>query len=315
MRDLQKLFAACAVSLGLYAILTQILHKPLTIDTIREMMEVKVRYASSAHPPRFFILAGSNGRMSHRAETMEPILGRPAINLSIAAGIGPDYLFHKYTSVFQAGDAVYLPFEYSQYLQEKAAAYGGPDRHLLVRQERELLRSLDWERIARSFFALDLSFVIQGAGEMALHSRGVSRRFGLDTLTPNGDEMGHTREKGEPYKEFIFATIWTPPSGEQLKRQTFGKALLVEFVTELKRKGVQVIGGLPTTFADRPPTAGTVEALREFYAKELQADFLVLTNLSTYPRDCFFDTAYHLNEEWQIKHSEALAAELKPMLR
>ena len=38
--------------------------------------------------------------------------------------------------------------------------------------------------------------------------------------------------------------------------------------------------------------------------------FLALDNRSRYPRSCFFDTLYHLNEECQCAHSRAVGRAL-----
>jgi hypothetical protein len=314
MRSFYQLLLACTLSLVIYAAFAQVIRKPLTIDTVHEMIEAKRAAAEFAAGERFFILAGSNGRLSHRAEAMEPILGRPAVNLSIAAGIGPDYLFAKYSGLFRRGDVLYLPFEFDQYVLDKGAAYSGPERTLLLQRDRKLLWSFGWERTVRSFFAFDLPFLIQGSGEMFLKSRGISRRFGLDTLTKNGDEKGHTRAKGEAYRSFINSLEWKPPTGEKLAAESFGKAVLREFVLNLKSRGVIVIGGLPTTFSDTPPSEATVNVLRDFYEKDLGVHFVLLENRSTYERDCFFDTGYHLNEECQIEHSKALAAKIREVL-
>jgi hypothetical protein len=315
MSPLTKLLLACSISLGIYGVASQVIRKPLTIDEMVHMIAVKRKLAQSAEPPRLFVLAGSNGRFSHRAETMQPIIGRPAINLSLVAGIGPDYLFANYENLFRSGDAVYLPLEYSQYLLTEGKAFSGPDRIVMIQRERALLFRLGWARVVRAFFAFDLSFFIQGTGEMALQARGVTRRFGLDTLSPNGDESGHTREKGQTYKDFINSVVWPGPDAEGLGKKTFGKELIAQFVRRLKNKGVQIIGGLPTTFADHPPSEEAVNALRNYYTAELGTEFLVLTNRSTYPRECFYDTAYHLNEESQIAHSIAVATELRRVLR
>jgi hypothetical protein len=315
MRSFYQLLLACTLSLAIYGALAQVIRKPLTVDTVDEMIEAKRATAELAAGKRFFILAGSNGRLSHRAEAMEPIMDRPAVNLSIAAGIGPDYLFAKYSGLFRPGDVLYLPFEFGQYMLDKGAAYSGPERMLLLQRDRKLLWSFGWERSIRSYFAFDLSFLIQGAGEMFLKSRGMSRRFGLDTLTKSGDEKGHTRAKGEAYRSFINSIEWKPPSGEKLAAESFGKTVLREFVLNLKSRGVIVIGGLPTTFSDSPPTEEAVNVLRDFYEKDLGVYFVLLENRSTYERDCFFDTGYHLNEECQIEHSKALAAKIREMLR
>jgi hypothetical protein len=43
--------------------------------------------------------------------------------------------------------------------------------------------------------------------------------------------------------------------------------------------------------------------------------FVVLPNLSRYPRAAFFDSPDHLNETWQIVHSEQVARVLAATLR
>jgi hypothetical protein len=76
--------------------------------------------------------------------------------------------------------------------------------------------------------------------------------------------------------------------------------------------GVQVIGGLPTGFADSPPPADTVAAIRALY-RDHGADFVELPNLSRYPRTAFFDTPDHLNEPAQLVHSRMVAIALVQM--
>ena len=77
--------------------------------------------------------------------------------------------------------------------------------------------------------------------------------------------------------------------------------------------GVQAIGGLPTGFADSPVDAQDIAAVFRAHG----AAFLMLNNLSRYPRTDFFDSADHLNEEAQIRHSllvgRALAAMTRPV--
>ena len=83
-----------------------------------------------------------------------------------------------------------------------------------------------------------------------------------------------------------------------------------DFIRWANAHGVRVIGGLPTEFADAPPSDATLEAIRSVYRAN-GGEFLELANLSRYPRSAFFDTAEHLNETWQIIHSKLVAEELR----
>jgi hypothetical protein len=72
-------------------------------------------------------------------------------------------------------------------------------------------------------------------------------------------------------------------------------------------------GGLPTGFADSPPSPTMIAAIRAIYENN-GGMFAALPNLSRYPRADFFDSPDHLNEEQQIVHSEAIAALLADRL-
>ncbi len=87
-------------------------------------------------------------------------------------------------------------------------------------------------------------------------------------------------------------------------------ALIAGFTGWAAAHGVQIIGGLPTEFADAPMPPATLQAIRSVYTQN-GGDFLVLPNFSRYPRSAFFDTADHLNETWQVAHSKLLAEQLR----
>jgi hypothetical protein len=89
--------------------------------------------------------------------------------------------------------------------------------------------------------------------------------------------------------------------------------LIAEFVRWGAAHGVRVVGGLPTEFDDVALPAEAVAAVRAVYEANGGA-FVVLPNLSRYPRAAFFDSPDHLNETWQIVHSEQVAHVLAPVV-
>jgi hypothetical protein len=179
--------------------------------------------------------------------------------------------------------------------------------------DKARLLHLGWERSLRAFFAFDPSFLVSGLIEMGLDEFGVQRRVGLTTMTPQGDETGHTREAAEPYR-FYIATVEAPvPSAAALAAPSYAKSQIAGFLAWAKAHGVLVIGGLPTIFDDAPVTDGVIAAIRHIYEAADQR-FLLLPSHSQYPRDCFFDTYAHLIQSCQIAHSEMLAQALAPML-
>ena len=127
--------------------------------------------------------------------------------------------------------------------------------------------------------------------------------------TPWGDHVGHTAELAATSRAVLATTSPSHPSAEQI-RAGYGSALIAAFTAGPARTVCEVIGGLPTGFADAPMPEATLQAIRSVYT-ENGGDFLVLPNFSRYPRSAFFDTAEHLNETWQVVHSKLLAEQMR----
>jgi hypothetical protein len=183
---------------------------------------------------------------------------------------------------------------------------------MLQQHPAELFRR-GWERTLRAAFAFDLPYAISGVVEMGLEAAGFRRRFGVDTLTKEGDESGHTLAKAAAFRSYVEAAKVVLPTAEAFARPSHAKEVLARFFAWAKAHQVLVVGGLPTTFDDVPIPAGLIPELREFYESAGQ-DFLVLPGRSQYPRRCFYDTPWHLAEPFQIEHSARLADAIRPLL-
>lgn len=313
MAQLLALLVSVLASLAIYLSVFAWVHKPLTTDVIDQVMSAKQALGAQQQGPRLFVMAGSNGSFSHRCEALQPLIGRPCVNLSVVAGISLDYLFLRYGELFRAGDALYLPLEYEQYTVQRDAALSGPENALIYRRGPSLWQSMDPLRVLHAAGHFDLSFLIQGLAEMALDRLKVQRRFGVETLNAHGDESGHTPSKGEPYRPFIEAMNWRPPTADWLAYPSYGKERLAVNIAALRAAGITIIGGLPTVF-DAPTLDNAVVEMLSTYYRSLGADFIALDNRSQYPRDCFYDSPYHLHEDCQRRHSALLAPWLIPLL-
>jgi hypothetical protein len=124
-----------------------------------------------------------------------------------------------------------------------------------------------------------------------------------------GDHIGHTAELAATSQAVLATTVPQHPSAAQIHSGD-GSALIGGFTRWAVSHGIQVIGGLPTEFADAPMPDASLEAIRSMFLDN-GGDFLELPNRSRYPRAAFFDTAEHLNETWQTIHSNFLAEQLQ----
>jgi hypothetical protein len=308
---MRRILGACLLSLLLYAVaFGLVLDRPLSLGFLQAQLDAKLARGAAVGSPKLVILAGSNGPYSHRCEAMEPILGIPCVNGGVAVGIGLDYLFARWQPLLHQGDIVYLPMEDSQYPLPHAASRLGPDAAIMLRHDRATLSGLPPDRWVAALFSYDLRGAVMSLIETALVAGGFHdpRAEATGSMNAWGDHIGHTVALGAASASVLDGEtpVHVP---EAAIRSGDGSAQIVAFLRWARAHGVMAIGGLPTGFADSPPPAATVTAIAELYRGE-GAGFLMLPNLSRYPRSDFFDTPEHLNEPAQIAHSRLIAAAL-----
>lgn len=310
MKKLLLLAALTTLSLLLFVAVFSVVHRPLVVGEIQSTLDYKLAYARSLGSPKIVILAGSNGRYSHRCEAFEHALGLPCVNASIGVGIGLDFLLDQWRPLLRRGDLVYMPLEYGQYRMSYAEMQGGLQNAVLVHHHREYLWSLDWQRIAAAYGSFDLPFLVHGLVEMALSDGGFRRRSSTASLTPQGDESGHTVERAVTYAGSLRASR---AEGATVPERSDAMQVLAPFLAAAHQQGITVVGGLPTVPDSVDVSPQDVERLRRWYERNGQR-FVALPNLSRYPLGCFFDTLYHLHEGCQHAHSVAIASALVPVM-
>ena len=313
---MRRLAAACVASVLLYATLFGcVLDRRLDEGFLRSLIEAKLARGAAAGTPKLVILAGSNALYSHRCATIEPILHLPCVNAGVAVGIGLDYLFARWREVLRPGDVLYLPMEIAQYTRGRLATATGPDAAIMFRHDRATLAGLGPARMVAALFAFDMRAAVVSVAEAALSAAGMSDPRGATGIEVNawGDRTGHSVALAAATRGFI---LHLPPSGTTATAITagYGTSLIAAFVRDETARGVRVIGGLPTGFADDAPGPDVVAAIRRIYVGNGGA-FLTLPNASRYPRTDFFDTADHLTEPCQIHHSIMLAGALATLLQ
>lgn len=306
-----RLILACAASVAAYlALFGLVLEKPLSLGMVPKMVEYKRTYAAGLPSPKLLIFGASNARYSHRCETLAAALGMPCANLGMAAGLSLEYLRAEFAPVVRPGDVIYAPLEYGFYRDSTLPRI---ERTIWVAWSAQRLRELPARELVAALFQFDLKFALAAMAEMALHRAGLRPRSGLGTLTEQGDEKDHTEAKAAAYRPFVAASPGDLPRIEDIAAARVGPGELRAFLDWAAGRGARVVGGLPTTFDDLdPPPELVSHAQRQF--TEAGHAFVVLPNRSLYPRACFYDTHYHLNEACQKRHSALLAEALRPLV-
>jgi hypothetical protein len=306
------IFLAC-IAFFAYFLAYKIISKPLTDGEIVRLIDKKTALLKKTGSQRLIILAGSNGRFSHSCAEIQRLINRPCINASLMAGIGIDYILEVYRPLIREGDIIYMPYEYEQYNQTRNTVFSGPDNSILWRTDLDTLSNLGIERTVRASFFADAKYFIHGIIEMGLSKRGIKRRFDESSINEQGDQIGHTRELGSSYESFLKSKSVTIPLLQLSKNTPYSTEIISQFLLSAKKQGITIIGGLPTTFDDIKIPDQTREELQKLFRNTGQ-QFIETKSLSQYPRSCFFDMPYHLNEECQKEHSRRVHELLKPYL-
>jgi hypothetical protein len=267
--------------------------------------------ASIQDQKKIVIFAGSNGRYSHRCETIATQTGIACANLSSAAGFDLQWQMSNYWPYLRRGDVLYMPLEYWPLLPPGATI--GSEAPYVVRHDHAALTRYSTAQLPHALFYFDIRFLFSSIGEMLLNQAGVQRRLSVRTMTPQGDESGAGGEKAVAYREYVNSLPRPQPDAGAYK-DVASVAALDSVIDMAKARGIVVAGGLPTIFSDAMLSDELLRQVRALYERR-GACFIALPNLSRYPRSLFFDTAYHLQEAGQIRHSLALSAPLAEISR
>ncbi len=314
MRQILAVLSAAAVSLVLYVgVFGFVIKKPLTIGFMYDALTIKQSYAARAEGPKVVVVSGSAGLFSVSCAVMEHTLARPCVNGAITAELGLEYILEIARRLLQPGDTVVMPLEYNLY-RGSAEVFRRQDAHpFRVTYDRQSLWDKPRETVIRAFLQFDLRYLIGAVVENVLAASGVSRRFNRDTLTPNGDMRDHTAEKGNAFRDVIDRDAFWLPRADEFRIVDEARKAITDFNVWAQGQAIRVFGTLPTTFDDRPVETDLMERIAALFRDGGQR-FLALANRGQYPRSCFYDTQYHLNETCQGTHSRLLAEALIPLL-
>ncbi len=311
MKPLGTLLGAVLLSVLLYLAVFSVIRRPLTVGDMTPILRAKLAYAEQLSSPKIVLFAGSNGRYSHRCDAFTQATARPCANLSLAVGVGLDFQFAELLAVLRPGDLVYLPLEYSQYAVTRAQMHGGTENALLVHDFRQRLWQQEPLRIARAYASFDLPFLVHGVVESGLAWRGYQRRSGAQSLTPQGDEFGHTAQAAQAYQGFLRAKRYEE---KPLPADAYAPQVIEEFLVAARQRGARVWGGWPTVPEDAVVPDATRQLAQQLFEQHAQG-MLALPHGSRYPLSCFFDTLSHLTQECQTQHSLQLGHALQDQLK
>jgi hypothetical protein len=308
-----RLFSLCALSLLLYlTVFAGLVDRPLSLGVLRLELLQKMARLAVMPSPKLVILAGSNGPYSHSCVVLSAMLNMPCENAGIAVGIGLDDLFARYEPLLHRGDVVYMPMELQQYTADSRAYQAGVDGAFLLRRDRGILAQLPLPRVLGAVFCCTLADLTEALVEMPLAADGVIQPARLLSAEYNAQGDRIDNDLSARNAALLTQLPRIAPSARAISTG-YGALLIARFVARESGKGVTIIGGMPVDYASANTPSGVISAIVGIYTVHGGA-FMVLPNLSRYPRADFFNSEDHLAKPCQYMHSILVAQRLAMLL-
>ena len=247
--------------------------------------------------PRILLVGGSSFAFGTKSAILERRTGRPVVNLGVHAGLGLAFMLAQAAEAARAGDLVVLAPEYA--LLETGDFCDTPALQLQLRLAPGSVRFISPRLVPR---LLDSGLFAATDRLQALESwmRGqpVEVLYNRASFNQYGDMVGH-----HPYGSWNANKqhVLVPPA------EGAGRAIarLAAFARTLRARGTDVvIAPPPIPGDDYEPQR---QRAAELWAAVSRGSGIEVVGLKrVYPRDLFFDTAYHLTLEGKRIRTRAL---------
>jgi hypothetical protein len=313
-----RLILGLLVAIGIYVAINLFLSDRQDSRFVRDLSIPKVATAESLRGQRkILIVGGSNALYGMRCAVLRERLRLPCVNLTTGVPVGLDILLVRARPFIEPGDIVLTPFEYEFFSEdEQTILTKRLGNTYLLAFDRRLMLELGWHKSLAAIFGMSFEDMVSRAIERVLVATGILIPWhNRARITPEGDIAGATKEVGFDYVASLErATAFGPaPSMLQTDPVPYGTRMIREFLHDMRRLGATTIGMLPTTFDDARLEPAYARHIRSLY-EECGGLFLDLPNEARFPREMFYDMAYHLAEPAQLQHSaqvaDAIAARL-----
>jgi hypothetical protein len=275
--------------------------------------------------PRVILVGGSNVAFGFESNRMESALGRPFVNMGLAAGLGVEFMLAEIEPALRPGDVVVLSLEYDHFARGPAAG-----RYSMLGFDPNVLRqvlifrpegclALGWTHLRKVVLDRGLSILGEIARRGLVSGIGANKAEASETQSPRkgfnawGDLVGHRNEPARTTAELVNRL----PLIADARRFPNAAALEVvrEFVERTGRLGVRVAFTFTpkptgTIFRDGELAGRLAEALRQIPGVTL----LDAPQDHAYPPEQFFDSANHLTAEGAAQRTSKVIASLEEFL-
>ena len=281
----------------------------------------KVQIANSIPTSKIIFAGGSNVQYGIRAGLVEEKIGKPAVNFGTHAALPFAYLLERVKKIAKPGDTIVLIPEYEYYFLDPNSLNPTSLRYLSVCGQDflkkspgryyKLLLTIPPEILFARFF-VDSKKVRSEVQSKVQEHESAYDKYG-DRNWISKDRMGD-REKR--LIASIQPTSLANPTTSGL--EPICKIELKNFQAWCQDRNVSLLVAFPNTIIFdeylQPAPQKFLAQLNEFY-KKYHFETLLTPRDSMLPREDFFDTVYHLNEEGAVERTHNLLVEIGEKLK
>lgn len=261
----------------------------------------KAKRAASVTEEKFIIVGGSASNLGFSSQKFEELSGKPAVNLSISAGIPLRVYLKAAENYAQPGDVIILPLEYSYLdsnyydVNESYIDMVGVDQELKSKETFSGNIDFVWTYFLRSFTKANDCFMF--ALKQKLGSSNTI--YIAKSVDEYGDFVMH---KGRtPTYQRSLATLPSTYNEETMRN-------ICNYIDQMSQKGIRV-------YISYPPVDGAcfknyetaLLQIHQLMEKQIGREHLIGSPLDfSYEQEFFFDTCYHLRYEYREIYTKAL---------
>lgn len=252
--------------------------------------EKKSNYAKQYNSPRIFFSAGSNVRFGVKTERIEKELDIPTINMALAIGFEPDYMFHMLKNVIKKDDIVIIPMEYQNILLEE---YSDTSRKkYILTYDQKYLWSLSIYDILDTIFSITPEDLFRSLKDHFFLNNSIYQEQ-LEYINSNGDQINNVgkilNDTGKRFK------LNTKPFEKYLGIQE-----IIKFNRYCKKNGIKFFMTFPNIMSTRKLYSDKYikfyNDLMNFY--ELKGiKYIDTPTGAIFDPKLFYDSVYHMNQK------------------
>ena len=290
------------------AALYQIGAPTVTSRTFYELDTIKSTFAKSIKTPKVLIVSGSNSLFGISSQMITQETGIPAVNTSIQAGFGINYMLYRTRELAKNGDIVLLPLEYELYMSGALPSNVVVD--YVFAHDSKYLLTHPWFIALLSFERLALGISTK------IHSSPIESAYQSRIINLSGD-ITTNQETNITVNDRKKLDATTPFKIKEFTYSSFELRSIKQFSDWCYSNKIKLITTWPSTIwfesYKQPNYQGFFQNIKNFY-NSINVPVIGNYRDFMYDKSMFYDTVYHLNDRGRRYRTRQLIKLLQPYL-